>query len=486
MLRSPRARYGLAMGAVPCSILIAALAAEVSPVVILGAVGCVALALAVMAKPQVAPILIAVAISLNGEGTPLQWEVAGLHVTGGNVLLYVVLLASVGGARRLGGQALAGSSAILALAYGALMLLSAVASPTGGFAEVLKWTLYWGLMFPVAFAILRSPARISTFLISWALISVIQSVVMIFQFGVLHDPRPMGTVGINVGFGIALGLVVAYGRALTGHSTARRWIWSLILLLCSVGLMLSLTRAAWLAAVAGLICISWLMGKAGRGRLLQMGAVTLAVFGLILVAPAGDGFRMRVASLPDDLALATSPTSNSIFARSGLVEVAVEMTAANPVLGVGPGQFPVNLHQYAVANDRLALLISEGQLFALGPHSQFLNSAAEIGVFGALLFAALILTTLRSSIAGARSNELATHEIASVLAGWLAAFLIESLLDDTNYGFHMYLLVVMIASVEALDMFRSAEPGHPKYGDMSRRRRSNQDRRPMSIVAGSV
>ena len=146
------------------------------------------------------------------------------------------------------------------------------------------------------------------------------------------------------------------------------------------GLMLSLSRSAWVATTLGLATFL-LWGEIEWRRLwprLAVGAAALAA--LIIVAVNVDGVRYHIVATFKEPAggksLALSDTT--IGDRTVLWRDTTRMIADNPVLGTGPATWQWYHPQYQP---------KEMQDYAMLAHNDILNVTADYGLLGFLLIA---------------------------------------------------------------------------------------------------
>jgi O-antigen ligase len=197
----------------------------------------------------------------------------------------------------------------------------------------------------------------------------------------------------------------------------------------SRGAVLALAAtAAWLVAVAVAKpqrVIEILRGRR-RAAWLLIGAVCVGVaIGGALV------YRSRLAPV----AQADGPQASA--AMSSRVEdwrVAVRMIAAHPLLGVGPGRYPLDYARYSSAPPQPHA------------HNMLLHVAAEAGLLGlipfAVLWGRLLWLTLRASGAGAAGGR-----DAFVLHALLVAFFIRGMMDQFLSGVHSSFRTTLLMAI---------------------------------------
>jgi O-antigen ligase len=191
--------------------------------------------------------------------------------------------------------------------------------------------------------------------------------------GVFGQPNELGSFAAMVTV-LALAGLVAWppGRA--------RFVCLLSCAAGMAGLLLSLSRGAWIGATLGVLLLLVLLPSLRRPLTAVVGA-TVAL-GSVFAAVAGTSSPV-VAIVADRLKSITEP-SNPYDDRPAIWAEAVRQVAERPVFGVGPAGFP-------------ATTVYEGAALHGSPadhaHDIALVLASEQGLLGLLLFVGLILTS---------------------------------------------------------------------------------------------
>jgi O-antigen ligase len=219
--------------------------------------------------------------------------------------------------------------------------------------------------------------------------------------------------------GLPLGLAAALGARRGGSRSAAAALWtSLAVELAFLGA--TRTRGAWVAAACG---VGTTLGI-GRPRLrvvtlsLAAGAVGLTILAASLPArpnPRDAGDAKRYATLVEVLAEGLDAQSPALRSRVGLWRRTTAMVKDHPVLGVGPGNWPVVFPRYAEpgATSDGVLSVRRAPRQA---HDDALERAAETGLPG--LLAALCFA---ASLVGATRRRLRTGDADSRMATAAAA-----------------------------------------------------------------
>jgi O-antigen ligase len=184
--------------------------------------------------------------------------------------------------------------------------------------------------------------------------------------------------------------------------------------LTTVGLYCTYSRQSWVGAAAG---IAAMLVVRGRTRIVLALASALLVAALVPIPGHGSVVGKAVGA----------GNSKSFFhsssARLDLWRKVPEQVAERPVLGVGPGQY------HTLAEHQRPGLVYYA-------HNVFFDSAVELGILGALLFAVLLVSAFRT--ARARAPTL----VLPMLVAWVVA----NFVDDTLYfPRNGYLLAAAIA-----------------------------------------
>jgi hypothetical protein len=200
----------------------------------------------------------------------------------------------------------------------------------------------------------------------------IGSVTKRFQ-GPLDDPNFWGRVLVSaVPFACAL-VLAARGRwkAMAGGAA----------LLVLLGIFLTQSRGAFLAAGAAVVGFAILAGPKVRRYLLLMPVVGV----LLLVNPATGP---RLATLLDVNKSTEDVVDLSIVYREAAQHAGLAMFADHPLIGVGPGNFNALVPEYV--REGVASLPPGAQLGEIAPHNTYLEMSAESGIVGLAAYLFLV------------------------------------------------------------------------------------------------
>lgn len=228
-----------------------------------------------------------------------------------------------------------------------------------------------------------------------------------------------GTVEIVV-FAALVGYWMAYGFA-------ERWMWPLALL-NAVGVLLSLTRMAWVTC----LCLVGVALVWKRSRWIW--ALPLALPAVWLAAPAA--VRSRVADSLDFGYYANAE-------RIQMLRVGWRMLGDHPFVGVGPGRVGELYGSYLADGESLPAY--HGHL-----HNSVFQVAAQFGVPVALAALAFVFFLLRALVRATReAPEPHSRFLSDVAVLALGAFLLGGMFEYT-YGHSLGLVLLALAVAPAL------------------------------------
>ncbi len=257
---------------------------------------------------------------------------------------------------------------------------------------------------------------------------------------VMLEGRTLGNP-IQLGLPLALGFVVLIadqGRWL--ELVHRPYIRFLALGLVVGLLALTTSRAAWLVALAGVLCVLF-FGKRSRATLLTAGCVGLVVLAVIRLSPAS---RVFDAALDRTFGLERT-ARNRTSGRSDQWVVswyAVTETAGSLLWGYGPGSGP---RVYAQKSTEVANVEFEvGREMSL--HSLYMQIAVETGLIGLVPLVAWFGVGAVRVVFGAHRSRLVLP-----VACFLGFVLIAATVSGTDTVSGMFLGLGLFATAHDLD-----------------------------------
>lgn len=230
-------------------------------------------------------------------------------------------------------------------------------------------------------------------------------------YGGLGVPRLGSLVGGPVVFGGYLATVVPLLLALGVSSPSRiRALWLAGAVLGCVATGLTLTRAAWLALIAGMVVLVVAVWERRTARIVTMAIATAAVLsvGVLLVAAGPHKAAARATSTVD---LSSGSAAQRLYTWKGTVQ----LVRTRPWLGWG-----LETLGEVFPYDRRTMV----PLFGLRPviidraHNDLLHVAVSVGAPGAMSYAAFWGLVVYSAWRLVQRTERSNRILAS---GWLAA-----------------------------------------------------------------
>jgi O-antigen ligase len=311
-------------------------------------------------------------------------------------------------------------------------IISIVWAVSGGKAESsTERFLLDVLLFPIFFGAIRTRQHVRWIVVAFVLGAVMSAVIGLAQSG---GARLAGGIGDPDGEAALLAAAIMLDLGLIAtlpRGSAPRSLAILGAVIMAIGLVDTGSRGG-LVALAAALCAAMVFGGRLRGRAVQvtLAAAVLVPLYLFVLAPSA-----AVQHLNES-------TSSG---RTDLWKVGLKMLQANPVLGVGAGNFQVAEYKYV---DQVGP-ITRADIIVDAPrvtHDTYLELADELGVPGFLAFLAIAIGSLSCALRAARLWERAGNPAYGLLARGLALGLIAQLTADifiTNEYEH--LLWVLLA-----------------------------------------
>lgn len=209
-------------------------------------------------------------------------------------------------------------------------------------------------------------------------------------------------------------IVASVIAAFTWRDRRLRQVAVVVAALCALGILLTVTRAAWIAG--------------GAATLVTMLAVRdTRRFVIPAAAAVGAGVLLAFAVIPGLQGEAEDRANDDrpIWDRQNSNAAALRMLADKPVLGFGWGRFPWNSGEYYRQSPDYPLTS------VTNLHNMYLANAVELGLLGALLWLGAAVVAVVGSITRRGPPELRPWKIG--LIAWAVAYAISAL--STPLGF---------------------------------------------------
>ncbi|MEL7059437.1 MAG: O-antigen ligase family protein [Acidobacteriota bacterium] len=188
------------------------------------------------------------------------------------------------------------------------------------------------------------------------------------DLGGLHD-RIIGLFSHYQTFAgvLLIGFLAAVARVATGRRDPWTWVAVGLLTVC---LLLTLTRGAWVAAVATVLGLALARARHRPARSAAVVALIVAAIGLLVTVGPGS-WRERIRSIGD-----LSDLSN--YDRLCMIEAAGYMVAERPLFGIGPEMVA---ERYPIYRHPTAPRVTTPHL-----HNAFVSRAAELGLLTSIAY----------------------------------------------------------------------------------------------------
>lgn len=205
--------------------------------------------------------------------------------------------------------------------------------------------------------------------------------------------------------------------------------------------MLSLSKAAFVAGLAGFLFVLFGLLLFGRKAARSRAFAALVLFAAFTVSvQLGTAYLTAIPSTADYISGEADPTRSTSSMRVFTWKVAMEMIRNNPVLGVGGDNFGPQFNDarrnYAARNpDDPSLATAEDYLVERA-HNEYLQIAAEFGILG-ILFIGTCLLWFAVAIANAVWTQ--KGRVSPILlgsTGGLVAFAVSS--SFTSFSFRAF------------------------------------------------
>lgn len=289
------------------------------------------------------------------------------------------------------------------------------------------------------------------------------------QFAFAHEQahwvmNPFYKDHTSYGAALALLLPMLIGyMTFTGNNYSLRFIYWIFLIILSVGIIFSYTRAAWLS-LAGALGV-WLVVKL---RINFKALIVFFVFAVLLAMPMIDSAFHRIKKNDEvsstDFSAHIKSMSNISTDASNLERLnrwscAYRMFLDKPVFGFGPGAYMFKYGTYQKPDERTIISTNMGDVG--NAHSEYLGSLSESGLLGMFSVFGFMITTLVVAFRLVKKSQIkwvrtvALYSILSLITYYLHAFL-NNFLDQDKITAMFWGYTAMIV---ALDVYHNNQEG---------------------------
>jgi putative inorganic carbon (HCO3(-)) transporter len=424
------------LAAIPIGIAVALLPA----LLVVGGIVGVAFVGALLARPRLALYSLAFTVPYQGLA---EVRIQGANVTATEAVIGLLLVGwgTARAANRVPAPRLSPLTAAIGFLLSLLVLSCAVApNLTLSAKELVKWsevatvivigqsllsrqrdraTLFWAL---TAAAVSQSVYGLMQSTLLWGPSHFMIWPWLLRAYGSFEQPNPFGGyLGLHLPLVVSVAAFGSTGRWSRGPAMAC----AAIIATCLVATM---SRGAWLGQVTGLLVVALVGSRAARHAVATfggLGVVLLLAAWPILPATVTDRVQSIFASLVafGAAASALTPENWAVMERLSQWTAGWRMFAANPLVGVGIGNYNSVYNDYRLPEWPVAL----GHA-----HNHYLTIAAEAGIFAAIAYIILLVVAVRQTLLGWRTapspfsraiglgalgsiGALATHNMVDVL-----------------------------------------------------------------------
>jgi putative inorganic carbon (hco3(-)) transporter len=336
---------------------------------------------------------------------------------------------------------------------GTLIAIAFSGNPAAGWPQIKKIYVFFQLL--IVFSLLRDMALIRWLFLSWAAIGSVSAGLSFVQFArkvqqahAAHSDIYNYYVGERVtGFmshwytfsaeEMYVLLMLAAFLFFASEARKRMWLWIVVALVSSLGLLLAETRGVWIATAAGALYLLWFW----RRWVVMLVPALIAVG--VLLSPAV--IRQRFTSI-----LRPSNSDSNDF-RKVTWRTGLRMIEKHPWLGLGPEMPRIHFDEYVPADIPRPLPV--GSYIHL--HNIYLHYAAERGIPAllALLWMLLMMLSdfwraLRRLPAGPSDRRFVLQGAIAVIIATMVAGMFEHNLGDSEV-LTMFLVVSACGYVAA-------------------------------------
>lgn len=358
--------------------------------------------------------------------------------------------------------------------WSAAGLFTAV-NPVAGYYELLRQLLNLLLLWLIMVMVSREERGVLVLSKMLLLVAVFQGLVGILQYyEVAFTELPSGAPELPYGlmsnrnlFGSAQSLLLPF-LLFVMYKGSRTWkiIAALALPVVSTSILLSQTRSAWLAALA-VVTVSFILvmifSPADRKKWLLAtlaGLVSVAAFGWLVLKTDKEGalassISERAASLTGNKADTSYVVKVNVNERVMAWRKTRTIIKDHPVTGVGFGNWKIIVPAYGTAG----MVWAKGLIVPDRPHNIYLQTAAETGIPGAILYFGM--WAIIACLACMHLYKKGTDEqrvLVIVMLSGLAAFAVDGMFSFPAERIEHSLYLVLMGGIILGTCARAAAP----------------------------
>ena len=264
----------------------------------------------------------------------------------------------------------------------------------------------------------------------------------------------------DLGIHLVTMLPIAVALGLSARGILGRLLFKVCALLILATIVVTFSRGAFLGLVASGLFMAWKYGR--RNRAVVFGTVFFVAILFLALAPGY--YWTRIASIFDS---SLDPVG-SATARSGLLAHSFIVSLANPLFGVGLGNY--------------MLISARSQV----THNAFTQVAAEMGLAAAVLYAMFIVAPLRRLHMIERETVAARHPsrfyyLSVGLQASLVGYMVSS--SFASVAFYLYIYYLAGYAVCLRRIYLSEEATRNSQAEEERPRRPPPEETATSLLA---
>lgn len=354
-----------------------------------------------------------------------------------------------------------------------LFTLSGAVNPAAGYYETARSFLNIILLFIVFVMAVKEESRLLKLFKTLVLVSIIQSIVGIFQFyelaftNIPGNFQPYGLMANRNLFASAQVLMIPFALYVL-YKSEDRWRWFSIIALGGIfiSILISQTRSAWVSATLMLL-VNLLMiiffSKTERKKWLVgygIGAVVVAVLVLLIIntssSETSGSFRARVESITNPNLESSEHSTETIKDRLKIWDKTIAVFKDHPLMGVGTSNWKLTVLGYGSEG----LVWEEGYYVPDRPHNVYLQLLGETGIPGVLLYLGMwVLIALMAIKVILKPQNNDRKILAILLLGGLVAFASDNMFSFGNERIEHTLYLTLTGGIILGLYVNNSEPG---------------------------
>jgi O-antigen ligase len=276
---------------------------------------------------------------------------------------------------------------------------SSAINPQEGFFEIAKQLLFLLALLLITITVQREEPQLLKLCKALACVAIIQGLVGIMQYYEMAftevpgaNAKPYGLMANRNLFGSAQAFVLPF-TIYVFYKGGNVWkvISGAAIITIIISLLLSQTRSAWLAALAGVVVsllLVLIFSPANRKKWIMgslAGVIAVALLTLLILSGNDAELQQSISARTKSIVLqgrdSTQVTGN-VDERVKIWKKTVQLIKDKPIAGAGPGNWKLAIGNYGTEG----LVWAGGKYAPDRPHNIYLAVAAETGIPGAVFY----------------------------------------------------------------------------------------------------